>query len=347
MQIHWTYEGCSEQEMAQIESYWARVQSELKAKIAALSEVPSELRIAVEQTDTEPVWQIQAALHVPGNTIVAEGLARTPEKALDHVLGGLAKGIDELENVPTSFTLRRDGLDAVIGLLEGYRSRENRSEAFLSFLAPLVASLGTYVHNELIVRENEGTLVADQVTPADVLDQVLLDAWDLFPCRNKNLPLDLWLVQLADKVINRAAAAAAEQSLEDELPAPSESEDSEWEEWAELATFPDEIELRELLPGEPGVDVWDEFDWETKQAHLARMLATLSRERRQAFVLNTVHGFNIAEIADFQARSIRDIETDIAAAVTSIRRYFLEERATDVEEPFARRELREYRRRRG
>ena len=346
MQIHWTYEGCSDQDIARIAAYWDRVQSELSGKVAELPDVPSELRIAVENGDSETAWEVQAALHVPGNTLVADGSARTPEKALDQILHGLAAAIDQLENVPTSFTWRRDGLADIVTLLENYRSREKRSEAFLSFLAPLVASLGPYVQHELVIRECDGTLASDQLTPADVLDQVLIDAWDSFPGRNKNRPFDLWLVQLAEDIIDRANGAP-QQSLEDETASTPESDGSTWEEWAQLATFPDEIELRELLPGEPGIEVWDEFDLETKQAHLSQMLSQLSRERRQAFVLNTAHGFNTAEIADFQDRRLQEVEDDIAAAAASIRRYVFEERSKDIEESFERRELRDYGRRRG
>jgi DNA-directed RNA polymerase specialized sigma24 family protein len=347
MQIHWTYEGCSEQEIARIAAYWDRVQNELAGKIAELPDVPSELRIAVENGESDIPWEVQAALHVPGNTLVAEGKARTPEKVLDQVLHGLATAIDEVESVPASFTWRRDGLADMVNVLENYRSRETRSEAFLSFLAPLVASLGPYVHHELVIRERDGTLTADQLSVADVLDQVLIDAWDLFPARNKHRPLDLWLVQLADAVIGRAENQTGQESLENEISESPENNGSNWEEWAELATYPEEIELRELLPDEPGIDVWDGFDLETKQAHLSQMLSQLSRERRQAFVLNTAHGFNSAEIADFQDRPLQAVEEDIAAAATAIRRYVFDERSTDIEETFVRRELRDYGRRRG
>jgi DNA-directed RNA polymerase specialized sigma24 family protein len=347
MQIHWTYEGCSEHEIAKVAAYWDRVQNELAGKIAELSDVPSELRIAIEHGESDIPWEAQAALHVPGNTLVADGTARTPEKALDQILHGLATAIDQLESVPASFTWRRDDLGDMVNVLENYRSRENRSEVFLSFLAPLVASLGPYLHHELVIRERDGTLAADQLTVADVLDQVLIDAWEQFPGRNKHRPLDLWLVQLAEAVIARAENRTGQESLEDETPVGSDNDGSNWEEWAELATFPDEIELRELLPGEPGIEVWDGFDLETKQAHLSQMLSQLSRERRQAFVLNTAHGFNSAEIADFQNRSLLEVEDDIAAAATSIRRYVAEERSSDVEEKFVRRELRDYGRRRG
>ena len=66
--------------------------------------------------------------------------------------------------------------------------------------------------------------------------------------------------------------------------------------------------------------------------------------QRQAFVLNVVDGFNVAEIADFQGRKVAAVEADIAAATTNVQRQLQLEESPDAEEPFARRELRQFRR---
>jgi DNA-directed RNA polymerase specialized sigma24 family protein len=349
MEIHWTYEGCDDQEIGRLATYWARVQSELAAKTAELDDTPSQLRLAVERDDSEDNWLIQAALHLPGNTLVAESAARTPERALDQVLHSLAVDIDQLlrdEKSPAP-PLRREGLDEVVALLEGCRSPRQRSQAFISFLSPLVSSLMPYVHRELRIREYEGTLEGEAVAPADVLDDVIVAAWERFPQRNKSLPLDLWLVQLADESLQRLSGTLDQASLEDEsVPDPSGDEESSWVDFAELATASESSELRELLPGQPSANAWDELDLETKQSHLAEMLAGLPRERRQAFVLNTVHGFNSAEIADFQGREVGEVEQDIAGAIATVQRNFNAERSPDMEEPFIRRELRQFRRKR-
>ncbi|MGE0757598.1 MAG: RNA polymerase sigma factor [Pirellulaceae bacterium] len=347
MEIHWTYEGCDDQEIARISQYWDRVQSELAGKVAELSDAPSELRLAVEQDDAANSWGIQAALHLPGTTLVAEASARTPEKALDQVLHGLALDIDQLEETPAQETLRREGLDEVAVLLDACRVRKSSSEAFISFLTPVVNSLASYVRRELRIQEYEGRLVGESVTTADVLDEVIVSAWERYPSRPRTVPLDLWLVQLADEAILQLSGTNGAQSLEDESPVErDDSEDASWEECAEMATASEDRELREVVPGHPSIDSWDELDMETKQAHLAELFAALPRERRQAFVLNLVHGFNTAEIADFQVRPVGDVEADIAAATASIRRQFASESTPDLEEPFIRRDLRQQRRKR-
>jgi DNA-directed RNA polymerase specialized sigma24 family protein len=235
-------------------------------------------------------------------------------------------------------------MEEVAELLESCRGPTERGRAFISFLSPLVAALAPYVQREIRVREYDGTLVGESITASDILDEVLVSAWERFPRRAKTLALDLWLVQLADECIERLGKCEHPQSLEDETPVPK----SELEEmsWAELAIPSEAIELRDLVPAAEQIDAWDGLDFESKQEHVAKLFAGLPRERRQAFVLKVVHGFNSAEIADFQGRSVADVESDIAAASAAIERRVLEEFAPDPEEPFARRELREFRRKR-
>jgi hypothetical protein len=159
MEIHWTYDGCDEEEVNRIAAHWERVHAEFEAKMAALSEAPSELRLAVEQDDSSESWEVQAALHLPGNTLVAEGSALTPEKALDQVLHHLTQGVDQVEDLAETFGPRREGLEEVTALLENCRNPKDRSQAFISFLSPLVAELAPYVRREIRVREYEGTIV--------------------------------------------------------------------------------------------------------------------------------------------------------------------------------------------
>ena len=345
MEIHWTYEGCDREDELQIELYWDRERIELEAKIAQLFDVPSELRMAVEHAGSASAWEIHAALHLPGRTLVTQSKANTPEGAIDRVLNGLAEEIDRHQDAPLSDIQRREGLEEMLPVLQSWRS-QGRSRSFMSFLAPVVETFGPYVQRELLVRENEGTLTGERVSTTDILDEVLVQVWDQFHGRPDETPLDLWLVRLADQVIDRLSSQMADQSINDESPAPSrESREAERDEWIEQASYPETIELSELLTDGPGIDSWDDLEMDTKQAHLAAMLSKLDREQRQAFVLNVAHGFNLAEIADFQNRTVDQVESDISRATAEIRRYSINEQTPDQEDPFIKEEMRDRHRR--
>jgi DNA-directed RNA polymerase specialized sigma24 family protein len=330
MELHWTYEGCDREDELRIERYWDRERIELEAKIAQLSDVASELRLAVEHADSAP-WEIHAALHIPGKTLVTHSVARTAEESIDRVLNGLAEEIDRQQDTARSDLHRRQGLEEMLPVLQSWHS-QRRSEPFMSFLGPVVGSFGPYVQHELRVRENEGTLTGERISVSDVLNEVLIQGWEQFHSRRDETPLDLWLVGLADQVIAQLSEQTADQSERDE--------------WIEHASYPETIELSELLADGPGVDSWDDLEMDTKQAHLAAMLGKLDREQRQAFALNVVHGFNLAEIADFQDRTVEQVESDIAQAIAGIRRYFVDEQSPDQEEEFIKEDIRDRRRRR-
>ena len=346
MEIHWTYDGCEESEQSRIERAWERTQIALEGKVAELSDVPSELRIAVQRGDLSSEWEIQAALHLPGHTLVTNSTGRTPEEAFERILSGLANRIDRLDQSPVTVPRRREGLEDIVRPLEAWH-RQRRSEPFMSFLAPLLESLGSYVQRELQVRESEETLNGEQVIVRDVLDDVLVQAWERFEQRKPDLALDLWLVQLADEALDRLSGLVAPQSVDEEIQNPiPEWNEFDSDDWIEHDSYPETIELSDLLPGQSSVAAWDDLAMETKQAHLAAMLGQLPRERRQAFVLQLAHGYNTAEIADFQNRPGEAVEADVAEAMAAIRRYFTDEQAPELQERFTKLEIRERKRKR-
>jgi DNA-directed RNA polymerase specialized sigma24 family protein len=261
------------------------------------------------------------------------------------VLRGLAEEIDQDGDQAAGSTAeRREGLEEMLPVLRTWRA-QGRSRAFMSFLVPVVETIGPYVQRELRIREYEGRLNGEEISASDVLDDVLIQAWDRFNGPAKETPLDLWLVRLADEIMDRLGSQRVDESLDDECVDPSrESRESLTDEWIEQASYPETIELSELLSDGPGVDSWDDLELETKQAHLAAMLGQLEREQRQAFVLNVAHGFDPATIADFQNRPVDQVEVDIAQATAEIRRYLMDEQTPDREEPFAQAEIREQRR---
>jgi DNA-directed RNA polymerase specialized sigma24 family protein len=340
MQVDWTYYGCDEHDVPVWEEHWDRVRMELEAKIAELSDVPVELRFAVDQSDANPAWEIQAALHIPGHTIVASAEGQIPAKTLEAVLRELAAGIDEVQQCTFRPIHRRQGAHNVLPLLEAWRDQD-KSKAFLSFVAPFVSALGPYVDQELRLREIDGTLAGEEVDSSDVLDEVLLLSWEEFARRKDDSALELWLFQLADRVIERLGQQMAAQSLDEESAgATDDSRMMDDEAWVEHVSYPETIEIAELIPDGPGIETWDSLDIETKQTHLSTMLGQLERDQRQAFVLNVAHGFSIPEISDFQDRPVAEIESDIASATALLKRQIGDEESPDREEAYSRGDMR-------
>ncbi len=90
MQIHWTFEGCDEQDEVRVERCWEDRQLELEAKLASLPDEPNELRIAVQLLDGESRWELMAALHLPAQTVATQNEAAELEEAMDEMLQAIS-----------------------------------------------------------------------------------------------------------------------------------------------------------------------------------------------------------------------------------------------------------------
>jgi DNA-directed RNA polymerase specialized sigma24 family protein len=332
MQVHWACFGCTKEAETQAQRAWEEQERRVRAKVEELLDEPSELEIVATVQDEPPNWQIQAALHVPAKTVVLRATQNTPEETLASIGTGLAEEIERLAQRPVTTTLRREGLEAMVPVLKRCR-QDNRSDVFFTWLAPALASLRPHVEQELRLREAEGELAGGRIIPGDVLNEVLVAAYERFSRRPEDMAFDLWLVQLADDIIDRWCREYAADSLEDRVERPStEPRESSRDSWIEWATTPETVELGQLLPGLPAAPRWDALELETRQVAADRMLAQLPRPRRQALLLSTVHGFAPAEVADFQNRSEQEVVDDVKQARRTLEDHFREAYLTETEE---------------
>jgi DNA-directed RNA polymerase specialized sigma24 family protein len=158
------------------------------------------------------------------------------------------------------------------------------------------------------------------------LDEVLVQAWLKFEQRPPELTLDAWILRLVDDSLARACQDQRVESLDEELPFPSnEPAASQADYWQEQTTYPDTIELHELLAGPREGDAWDDVDLDIKQKNVSQLLVGLPREQRQALLLCAVHGFSEAEVADFQSRPQAEVRRDIDAAKKNILQQFADD----------------------
>lgn len=315
MHFDWTFDGCDQQDERHIERLWEEYQPELEAKLAELPVEPSELRLAISCDSESDEWEIQAALHLPTRSLTAEGTAESAEQALEQMVAALAHAVDEEGDHPTEIDRRRQGLQAVLPFLQRNRAA-GRSRGFFTFLAPLVRTLSSHVVRELDVLEIEGHIAGEAVEVDDVLDEVMLRAWEKFESRPHDMPIDLWLIGLIDEIVEDLERGVPHESLGEErqVPLPEDDEQTSPYTWIEQPTYPETIELGEFLPGHAGVDSWDRLDMETKQTKLSRLLSVLSRQERQTLVLNGVEGYEPQEIARLQERPVDKVVADIETA---------------------------------
>ena len=333
MKVHWSYFGCEKGHEETVQRIWQQRQDLLHARLAALEEDPAGLQITVSHQDEAPHWIFQSALHLGGRTLITLAEGNECETALEDLLSGLGGEVETDEETPERVARRYRGLEGLNAFLEASH-RARRADQFLGFLTPLVASLRPYVRRELQIREIATGIRSVLDSPADVLDEVLVRAYEQFSKRRGRLPLNLWLRGLADQVLDEVSSGIVPESLNDRIERPDdEPADSRRSSWVEWATDEETIERGELLPGLAATDTWDDLDVETKQTEFYRLLKGIPRQERQCLMLNAVEGFSTAEIADFQDRSEAEVRSDIDTARRLLEQQFRERRwLDDIEE---------------
>lgn len=343
--VNWTYYGCNEEDEARFAEYWRTHSHRLMPKTQELADAVSQLNIVVEHETDEDIWRIRGALFIPGGTLVAEVSAGGPEETMDALLEALAAEVNNAQQQPTSVGRHRPGVAGLESILTRLYEA-NRSDAFMSLLLPLVASVGPYIRRELQVREIHGSLSGADTSSTDLIDDVLLAAWEQFPNRNKQRALDLWLVELADEALTQLEQRPHEVSLEERIPAPSPNNaNSRQDEWVEQVSYFDRIELARLLETKHSIDDWDDSQLENTQRHLAELLGALPRDGRQALILSAALGYSTDEIADFQSRQRDQVEAEIDSAVSQLRSDSRFEQLRDLEEQYSRQDVRRHRKR--
>jgi DNA-directed RNA polymerase specialized sigma24 family protein len=350
MRTRWTCRGCDRIDQQRLEHLWETIRAPLDERLKRRPGNRVQLEIAADRNGDGTDWSFDAALFLPTDALAAHAATGRPEAGLQQIATELAGG---LEASPLGQPRDRDGaalrrsFRTIAPALERF-SRDRHGAAFLAFLRPLVRSLADYVRHELRLLVRERALPPAQVTATDVLDEALVRAWEGFDRRPSGLALDVWVVRLIDENLDEFARGAAHESIERRMPLPVDEPHSSWDDtWVARAGEPETIGFAELLPGRPGIDVWDRLDGETRQAALAELLGQLSRAQRQALIFHAVEGYDPAEIADFQDRPVDDVLEDIATARQILwHQTEAEDDLADIEQRFAETATRTTRRRR-
>jgi RNA polymerase sigma factor (sigma-70 family) len=174
--------------------------------------------------------------------------------------------------------------------------------------------LERFVEREIRFREEDGSLQPDLVTPAEVLDEVVVNALsaDQPPA---NLSTVRWIYRLALDAIEHLASSNGDSStikLEDPVGTPNVSgTDDDYLQYHE----PGETHNREdFLPNQQTDTPEDTAANSEMIEQFEDALRGVRSDQRQAFVLYTIEGFTTTEVAQIMDRDPDQVKELIAAA---------------------------------
>ena len=245
-----------------------------------------------------------------------DGAADTLEKTLKRTLGRRDSLFKRRARARAEFT-------AVDPLLQRDAKIGNQKE-FLTLLDPLLGHLRDHARRQLRILEINELLPQNQVTAADLLNEVMARAWLRFVDRPRQMSLDLWLVNLLDETLDekikpepqmkRSLDQHADEVHSEDVP---QVDDQEW--WVWLLDEDETITLGDAIPSSESASAAEQLEAEELKDRVHALLGELPKAQRQAFVLNVLEAFDLFEIAMLQDRPESEIQADIEAARNTIR----------------------------
>ncbi len=343
MSIHVVLEGLQEQPTrAELELYWHDKVGRIQRLLKGYPEDLYELRLTVHasrKNDETRFYEVRGVVRLPTGTLVCHREGKDVFALIDQIVDNLVRQVKRHRELVRKDYLykrknraRRD-LAGAEPLLAQDKSRGRRDE-FFRLLRPLLHFLSDHAARELRVLEMEGVLHPGEVSPEDLLDEVLTEAWQQFDRRPKGRPLHLWLTELLHQVLDRLVKQEprAHDSLEvevlqtvEDLPV-QEVQVGEDEWWAALLGYSETLTLEDLVPGCDTTPQWEALEPDTQREKVMQLLGRLPSRQRQALLLFAVEDYDPAEIALLQNRSEEEVRQDIDAARKQLQQWLEEAR---------------------
>jgi RNA polymerase sigma factor (sigma-70 family) len=181
--------------------------------------------------------------------------------------------------------------------------------------------LKRFIQRELAHRENEGQIPAEQITVDDVVSEAMAAALGDQPDKPERVKLELWMFRLAKEAISRLAA-----ENEDEGNVPlgrshgQQNVQGSDEARLQFHQADDKLSEESVIP-DPTVNNPEELAARNELISLVETtLNEAGRNEREAFILYTIEGFTLEEIADITNRSVEEVRASISKAREHLQR---------------------------
>lgn len=328
MSSHLVFNGLDDDLEARLEAYWQKKWPRLERVLAPYRPEVQDVRVTFflhKKPSRKERYEVRAVIHLPTGTLAAEEENADAFAALDLAVDRLVAEIKRhKERVRKDYVFRRKNrqradLDAAGAMLQR-DVKGGRREDFFQLLRPQLRVLRPYAQRELRVLELKGALHRGEVEVDDVLDDVLVRAWERFSRRPKNQPLHLWLTGLLHEAIEGHVEEEPRphESLEKEV---EQADEKEW--WTELLGEKENFTLADLLPDEAGNGALDELEAQEQRDRIMTVLGDVPAAQRQAFLLHALEGYDVAEIAMLQDRPEEQVRQDVEAVRQTLKERLL------------------------
>lgn len=214
-------------------------------------------------------------------------------------------------------------------------NQDQQRDQFFETIQPHLENFNKFVRGEIEYQLATGDLKTDELTPEDVVDSVVLLAFEEYQKNPPKLPLDRWLVMLAMKYIRNEIRRFRQDRenfvhLEEDIPeTPREEEVVTLGEETLDFYQPDEDLQMEDVVADPTAETPEQIA-ESREALLqfvGQSLTELPRAWRDAFILTRVQGFSTAEIAEIFDQPEKKVKQNLQQAENALKKKLIDSRS--------------------
>jgi RNA polymerase sigma factor (sigma-70 family) len=171
--------------------------------------------------------------------------------------------------------------------------------------------LRRFVSRALAARVEEGRLSPDDLAIDDVISEAIANALDEHHDKPERMRLESWLYRLSLEAIDRAAGAGGDtgRNLRELVPVNQDGEA------VEASVEPEGGLYIENAMVDSGQQTPEDIAARNELIALVeRSLSDAGSSPREAFILYTIEGFTVEEIADISNQSVAQVRSDIRSA---------------------------------
>jgi len=329
MKFRFSYKKIDKAEKKALQELVQEQQRNLQEMLGSLDSEAVGLEGRLEKHPQKTLYRARLKLHLPGRTLAALEESDSAGTALHAVFAELRRQLERQKHL-----MKNDHLWKRPRRRAELRNRlkeaapgdaETQRREYLQLIDPHLSALYRFIRHELAYHQALEELLPSEISAEEVLDTVVVRAYERFPERPTHLEILPWLTGLALEVIGEELERhrVRERSIATEAWAPetpmdvTDDYDTEYYEYHE----PEEvIRLEDLIPDPSSANPEDaEALWERNLA-VQEVLARLPRRWRHALVLTDVMEMDAEEVA-----SIVEIPVERFQAVRECAEGFMRE----------------------
>jgi RNA polymerase sigma factor (sigma-70 family) len=289
------------------------------------------LKAAVEQSSPREGTTVSLNLRLPSGQLAAQRSAQTPVVAIKSAFDDLLQQITRHKDLLRSshkWTRRRSNKSRPQSqipfeqTLASVQPSTVSAEDIRCYVNVNLSRLERFVERELFFREAAEQMVPDSITKDEVIDEVIAGALGDGGDKPDRMALESWLYRLAIHAIGDLQARSSDNVLSVHLEDSARMPNVRASDEPELQFHqPDETLTKESVIADRRVATPEDIASSDEMDMLVQSALAAARPRdREVFILHTMEGFSVAEIAAITDRKPEAVNASILAAREHLRR---------------------------